>query len=260
LTYYVLDQKEVLQKSDLLSSPFPLINAVIANDQDGKIFNINGSFFILHKSEFSYFKSSSNLDSYDTILNFLTQTEDIPGYFHVYDPPKKLVDACIKNSAVNIKLRNRIQLRTMPKEALPTSEILQDFYIDRISEENFNLLEVFDLNLSHKFWRSKEDFLSNGFGFCSFTAMGQPTSVCYTACIAKSVAEIDIATLPNYRQKGLAKLVTSAFLKHCNENGIIANWDCFEDNTASLKTALNIGFEKTMNYQLLSIYNKSKKI
>ncbi len=72
------------------------------------------------------------------------------------------------------------------------------------------------------------------------------------------VAEIDVATLPDFRMKGFAKLVVGRFVDYCLDNGITANWDCFEDNLGSLKTAEHLGFKFIRSYNFLSIFNKTR--
>jgi GNAT acetyltransferase len=258
----LLNEKEISLKRNLLSSPFPLINSVVLGKQEGKIFSIGNNFFIIHKSGFSYFKHDDSFDEYDTLLNFFIQSKEIPAYFHAYDASQKLLDACVKNNKlVNIKNRNRIQLGFTGQEIVTLSgNIPEGYYLKRITKEEMPLLAVFNLDLENKFWKSEEDFLQNGFGYCMFSALHEPASICYTACIAGNVAEIDVATLQPYQQKNLAKKVVYEFLEHCIENNLIANWDCFEDNVGSLKTANSLGYKRVFEYKLLSIFNKQNDI
>ena len=251
MTYKLLNDDEIFHNRDLLSSPFPLINSVILGQQEGKIFSTGNSFFIIHKSGFSYFKHDDDFDEYNALLNFYIQSKEIPAYFHVYDAPQKLSDACIKNNElVNTKNRNRIQLRFTQQEIITLSgNIPEGYYVKRITKEEMPLLTVFNLDLANKFWKSEEDFLQNGFGYCMFNAMNEPASICYSACIAENVAEIDVATLETFQKKGLAKKTVSEFVQHCIENNIIANWDCFEDNYGSLKTAEAVGFQQLQQYR-----------
>lgn len=55
--------------------------------------------------------------------------------------------------------------------------------------------------------------------------------------------DLRIETLPEYQGRGYAKSAASAALKHIFENGKIANWGCDVTNTASLRTALALGFQ-----------------
>ena len=80
---------------------------------------------------------------------------------------------------------------------------------------------------------------------------------CVAEC-GEHTAEIDVVTLAEYQRKGLARVVVNAFVEYCINHNIVANWDCFQDNHGSLKTAGSIGFERTMSYNFLSIFNKRK--
>ncbi len=238
---------------------FPLINAVLLNLQDGIIFrDVNTQFsFILHKSGFSYI----NKKEHDCLklLQSITNSAEVPGYFHVYDPAQELITACeLETKAINIKLRKRVQLKFLSKELSKKFLPPAGYKTEKIDTANFELLSVFNLSLDNKFWRSKEDFLANGFGFIVINDNCDPVSICYTACVADKIAEIDVATIKGYQNKGLAKIVVGAFIEHCLKENIIANWDCFEENDASLKTAESLGFGRVMNYSFLSIFNKRK--
>lgn len=258
MRFELLGEEEKLNKRNLISSPFPLINSVVQGKQDGGIFAMSDNFFIIHKSGFAYFKPNDRFCDYDVLLDFLIRNNAIPNYFHVYDSPKELVDLCVKNNEFfTIKKRNRIQLKLNQKELINRPESMPSgFGIKKITKENLTALSIFNLDLTNKFWKSEEDFLQNGFGYCIFTSLGEPASICYSACVAEKVVEIDVVTLPSFQHRNLAKITTSIFVKHCIDKGIIANWDCFEDNVRSLKTALNLGFKESLKYEFLSIYIK----
>ena len=254
--YKLFTNEEVSDKKNLISTPFPLINSVVWAKQQGKVFARGDNFFILHKSGFGYFKLKEGFDDYPAFINFILQSNELPAYFHVYDAPQKLYDVCTGyKETLKIKMRKRLQLKykssafTAANNNLPAG-----FYTRQITNENFASLAVFDLHLETKFWKSATDFLQNGFGFVVFSNTGDAVSVCYSACLAGGVAEIDVATLPAFQQKGLAKEVVHKFVCHCVANNLIANWDCFEENVGSIKTAQSIGFKKMIQYNFLSIY------
>ena len=244
-----------------LVTGFPLIDAVLADFQQGKIFRdemAHELFYIIHKAGFSYIVRDDHTD-YSSVLLFLLESKDIPGYFHIYDPPTQIINLCHRNIAeVNIRLRERVQLKFNGHEKLRTFELPRDYRIEKINVDNFNKLSIFNLSLAEKFWKSKSDFEANSFGFCILNEVNVPVSICYAACVVNNTAEIDVATLPDYQRKGLARLVVNAFVESCINDNIVANWDCFQDNHASLKTAESIGFERTMSYNFLSIFNKRK--
>ena len=244
-----------------LATGFPLIDAVLAGLQQGEIFKDEKAdelFYIVHKAGFSYMVRDEHTD-YSSALLFLLESKDIPGYFHIYDPPTQIIDLCIQNTeAVNIRIRERVQLKFKGHRKLRTFNLPQNYRIEKINSDNFDNLSIFNLSLGERFWKSKSDFEANSFGFCIFNEVNEPVSLCYAACVVNHTAEIDVVTLAEYQRKGLARVVVNAFVEYCINHNIVANWDCFQDNHGSLKTAGSIGFERTMSYNFLSIFNKRK--
>jgi RimJ/RimL family protein N-acetyltransferase len=249
------------------SSPkceFPLINAVTLGSQNGIIFENArhpDSIFVIHKAAFSGFVGNVEIDASD-FFHFLINSIHIPDYFHIYDPPPHLVSSITsQDSGVKFKLRKRIQLRHDKKNRSlgNAHSAFSNEEVTRITMENFHSLEVFNLNMESKFWSSGRDFLLNGFGFVSMGAINDPHAICYSACVADNLAEIDVATLPDFQRKGLAISVVEKFVGYCLENGIQANWDCFAENIGSLKTAIRAGFEERKTYSFLTIIKPKKE-
>jgi len=238
-----------------IETDFPLINAVLLGVQQGNIFEDETNLFIIHKAGFSFFKQKKAAANYDNFIKLILNSSSIPRYFHVYDPPEELISQLGKNAHIQTRIRKRIHLKYVDERFSFKFSADENFSVQRITSDNFESLSVFDLQITSKFWNSKEDFLKNGFGFFVFAKKNEPVSVCYTACVADGEAEIDIATLGRYQKKGLAKKAASSFVQHCINNNIIANWDCFEDNIASLRVAEQIGFSQKRSYIFLSIFN-----
>ena len=252
----LLTETEALGLKDSFHTPFPVINAVLSGKQDGKIYSIQNCFFVLHKSGFAYCRAAGPDVDYNKLVEFLFLQNDLPQYFHIYDAHPVLCEAFIEDDKnVKVKMRKRVQLK-FPVATLPAGATIlpAEFYMERVTANNFSALTGFNLQLGNKFWSSAEDFLQNGFGFAIFAAGGQAVSICYAASVAGNVAEIDVATVAAYRQKGFAKKAVREFLNHCIQNNISANWDCFEDNIGSLNTAKSLGFERVKAYNFLSIY------
>ena len=224
-----------------MHTEFPLINAVLQKKQEGYVYNIGVPSFIIHKSGFSYLKLSDENDL-NSIIDFFANEQSLPMYFHIYNPPNNLIERIKNDNRFGNKLRKRIQLR-YKEDKLKTSYkdfLGKKFQIFDISRNNFESLRLFNLKLNSQFWKSESDFLKNGFGKVVIYD-NLPVSVCYTSCIVDNIAEIDIATLPARQGKGFAKIVTEAFIEISIDKGIEPNWDCFEENIPSLKTASVLG-------------------
>ena len=54
----------------------------------------------------------------------------------------------------------------------------------------------------------------------------------------QNVLPIDIETKEEYRQKGLAYLLTQYFVNACVESGLVAQWNCIDSNIASRSTVV----------------------
>ncbi|NPD90120.1 MAG: GNAT family N-acetyltransferase [Asgard group archaeon] len=97
-------------------------------------------------------------------------------------------------------------------------------------------------------WRSIEDFLSRGFGFCLVKDDKEIISWGMADWVTENQAEMGIGTSEEYRRQGFATLVTSATAEYCQKNQIKLGWHCSEHNDASWKTAEKVGFVKEREY------------
>lgn len=235
-----------------IKSPFPIINSVIEGTQDGQVYQNSDQYtFIMHKAGFGWLHPNDP-DISPRLLEVLFR-EHLPDYFHIYNPPDDVAEYFAGHPKYNVRLRNRVQLRY-----LSGNEVLENndgtFLINEIDYLNYDLCEKFNLSLDSRFWRDRLDFIGRAMGVLATDPQGNPASICYAAAVADNTAEVDILTLEPFRNKGLAKSVLKAFVNQCLRKSIIPNWDCFEDNQASLNTALSLKFEIIKRYQFLSIY------
>ncbi len=242
-----------------MKTEFPLINTVIENNQEGHVFQIGNSSFIIHKSGFSYFEIREDFAA-EEALNFLASEDKLPQYFHIYNPAVSLVNRIESDERFGIKYRKRIQLRYEGNriERKYRDKLTGSYQTQIITDINFDALEVFGLQLGNQFWKSKDDFIRIGYGTIIVNENNEPVSICYSSCVAAGIAEIDVATLSDYQGNGLAKAVTESFVSESISKNIKANWDCFESNIPSLRTAISIGFSKLKEYWFLSVYIKGK--
>lgn len=232
------------------------MNAVVSGVQVGKIFtNSSGDLFIIHKSGFSLFVAKKNSDHENHFVSLLESSTDIPQYFHIYDPPQFLIDSITRRKDLfNMRLRKRIQLRchSLTREKMTDG----NSKVHLVDESNYDNVEELGIDLGSKFWNSRKDFLKNGIGVCVLDDKRKALSICYSACLVDKVAEIDIVTHPDHRKSGFGQLVTHEFVRLALERKIIPSWDCFEDNHASVATALSSNFVVNYKYPFISIFNK----
>jgi RimJ/RimL family protein N-acetyltransferase len=92
-----------------------------------------------------------------------------------------------------------------------------------------------------RFWRSPEDFIRNSQAV-AVLHRGRPASICYAAAVADRRAEIDVLTLPEFRNLGAGKFAAMRFIAQCFERGLVPLWDCFINNAASMRLSRSLGF------------------
>jgi GNAT superfamily N-acetyltransferase len=99
-------------------------------------------------------------------------------------------------------------------------------------------------------WPSLADFRRNGFGFCAYDD-GQIVCWCTAEYVSASRCGIGIETVPTHRNSGFATSVASAFVEHCAVRGIVAHWDAWTSNVASVAVAKKLGFRVAEIYTVL---------
>jgi RimJ/RimL family protein N-acetyltransferase len=98
-------------------------------------------------------------------------------------------------------------------------------------------------------WASIDDYLAYGLGFALLEG-DEIASVCTSVFASSTGMEIDVHTAEKYRRRGLAVLVTSAFIETCLQRGKQPNWECFWDNEPSTALAGKLGFVPLPDYRV----------
>lgn len=92
-----------------------------------------------------------------------------------------------------------------------------------------------------RFWRDPSSFIESSNAVVVLYE-GNPASICYSASEADSRVEIDVLTLPDYRNLGLAKIAVVNFIKRCLNLSLSPLWDCFTNNSGSMMLCKSVGF------------------
>lgn len=87
---------------------------------------------------------------------------------------------------------------------------------------------------------SAEDFLERGFGYAA-VCNGKLAAGTSTMTVYDGGTEIQVASHPMHRRKGLAMVCAAAFVLECQKRGIRGCWDAA--NEISKKMALALGYE-----------------
>jgi hypothetical protein len=239
---------------------FPLIASVINGLQEGFIISSDKSdsdaFFVMHKFGFSQFIGNySNSNFYNDLYDYLIEKKEFPVVkVRWYAPPLiwvKTLDT-IQDKKVFRSERAQYQFNITKFDEIITQPN-KDWITESIDRNNFDTInETFGLDLDKRFWSSKKDFMINSFGY-AIRINNEYTSICYAAAIANNIAEIDVATKEQYRNKGLGKTVAYMFIRECISKGINPNWDCYTNNIPSTMLAKSLGFELNAVYNLFTI-------
>ena len=96
-------------------------------------------------------------------------------------------------------------------------------------------------------WRSTEDFLGQGFGYC--VVRGEELVAWSTAeYVSGRDTGIGIETKEKYRGRGFATAAAAAFVDHCRARGLRPYWDSWRSNAPSIGVASKVGFRELLRY------------
>lgn len=94
-------------------------------------------------------------------------------------------------------------------------------------------------------YNSPEDFAGNGFA-SGITVNGTLASVCSAALRCASGIELNVITLPAFRNRGLAEAAAAATIIKAIDQKLIPHWDAANERSARL--AMRLGFKPTGSY------------
>lgn len=233
---------------------FPLILAVIQQKQRGWVFVDDPLHpaFVMVMNNFGFMQFIGAKELNDDFIKFLESPKAyIPSYLLWYSPPlqiQKIFDGFAHEHA---RRRERARFVFNKQVIENPAECPAGFDVQYLDNELIKKIEHFKLDIGSRFWMSTDDFLENGIGACVMKD-GEVASLCYSACVVNNLAEIDVVTQEEYRGMGLAVVAAQNFMSECLRREIAPTWDCFINNTASMKLAGKLGFEQEQTYNFYS--------
>ncbi|MGE7851993.1 GNAT family N-acetyltransferase [Bacillus paramycoides] len=138
----------------------------------------------------------------------------------------------------NPELLNRMKLKSFIT-VLPNGYELRK--IDKYIANNPTLHKVSEDFTSQ--FSSIDDYVNRGVGY-SILYNGEVVCGASSYSIYDDGIEIEVATDPNHRRKGLATVVSAALILDCLENGKYPNWDAANNTSAKLAEKLGYVFDK----------------
>jgi GNAT superfamily N-acetyltransferase len=132
---------------------------------------------------------------------------------------------------------------------------LKNIKIIDLKMENINQIKN-HFNILTRFWKNENQFLKYARAKV-LLYKDNVAAICYAAACDKETVELDIMTLPEYRNIGLGKVVGSHFIYQCQQEKLNVYWDCFINNIGSVKLAESFNFLNILSkYSLLTVDRK----
>lgn len=125
---------------------------------------------------------------------------------------------------------------TFSKEDLNT-----DLRIEKINTSNIKAIQGRIIPAFS--WDSDDAFLKNGFGYVAMDGEKFAT-IAFSAAVSSEEVDIGVETNEAYRNRGLAKKLAKYMIREILADGKTPVWAHAAGNTASMKTALGVGFEE----------------
>lgn len=94
-------------------------------------------------------------------------------------------------------------------------------------------------------YKSPEEFEREGIG-CAVRVDDEIVSAASSFITFRGEIEVDVATLPAHRRKGLARACTAGLMRRCALRGLVPHWDA--QNSASRALAEELGYEVDREY------------
>lgn len=153
---------------------------------------------------------------------------------------KEIVDFFSEKSGITIEQRYFFAYRNAQPvypAALPDGFVLYEMDAAILSRIQGKITPAFS-------WRSDEEFLEKGKGFCIMHG----ENICawaFTSAVSSKEIDIGVETSLEYRNQGLAAIASARMIRYILEQQKTPVWACHAQNAASQALAKKIGFEKT---------------
>ncbi|MCR4584307.1 MAG: GNAT family N-acetyltransferase [Lachnospiraceae bacterium] len=121
----------------------------------------------------------------------------------------------------------------------------EDFHTDlRIEKIDASNIKAIQGRIIPAFsWESDDAFLKNGFGYVAMDGE-QFAAIAFSAAVSSEEVDIGVETNEAYRNRGLARILAKYMIREIMANGKTPVWAHAAGNTASMKTALGVGFKE----------------
>ncbi|MBD3286502.1 GNAT family N-acetyltransferase [candidate division WOR-3 bacterium] len=140
-----------------------------------------------------------------------------------------------------------------PGDPIPDQDIPSGFQVLQVDEKLLSETRLKNLkgitDQIDQVWRSHEEFLGYGFGFCAVKGT-EIASWCLAEYASPGRSGLGVETVSKFRRKGLATAVSAACLDYCAANNLTAYWICWKDNKPSIATANRLELQLDAEYPI----------
>ncbi|NOT12365.1 MAG: GNAT family N-acetyltransferase [Methylococcaceae bacterium] len=225
---------------------FPLIAAVLLDEQDGVVYvdnpNSPSQAYVEHTFGFAQVFGKVTADFEQELARYLLADKCFnPCKIRLYTPHLPSFLALPEyESLCSYRQRFTINTEERPYIQEIDPELEKDKTLTKVDASNISLIDD-KFGVVSRFWRTPADFILKSNAVVVFYE-GEPASLCYAAAEANHYVEIDVLTLPEYRNLGLAKLAVVNFVNQCFGLSLHPLWDCFTNNLGSMMLCKSVGF------------------
>lgn len=243
---------------------FPEVRSIIHNSNPGKIYvddtdhpksaliynqGMQGFYFVGDENNENFLKQ---IKSYienkilDELLDKKINWFEISGVSSAWE---KRIEELFKDRGIRFGFQ--IVLGLNENRFKKEGKLITDMDIRKVDKGIYEL-DVenlsFMINELELFWGTIENFFNNGIAYY-VVADDKIASICYSGFKAGNIQTIGIETLIEYKKRGYAYSLAGKYIEDCFRQGISPHWDCSEDNTASMRLAEKLGFERKDRYK-----------
>lgn len=240
------------------SSRFPLIAAVLKNKQEGRVFadrlRAPRQVFVEHAFGFAQIFGAHDAAFERALQTYILDERSFPfEKLRLFTPNlSAFLDTPETHDFRAYRQHFSFQMSEGPRSGVP----LQGTDLIDVTPDHLPAIQT-AFGVATRFWRTTNDFMQAGRAVMA-SLDGAPAALCYGAACEDGAAEIDVLTLPAFREQGLARACVARFIARCLTDGITPMWDCFTNNEGSMALCRSIGFVPiTAPYPFYTIARKS---
>ncbi len=229
-----------LAKENICNTVYPM--SIAEGFQSGDIYTDSVEYptFALfwHVSGFAYLTGRPADEDLEEIYKLMKNEDGTNPRRFVLELKDEVVRAFFQEKA-DVEEHPRYRFRLQDKES--SDEIIPDGYEVREVDAGF-LAKISGNIVPASFWRSEEEFLENGKGYCVMYG-DEVASVAFSAAVSSNQVDIGIETAQAHRNKGLAVIAAKKMVEYVKSIHKEPVWDCNVANVGSRRTAERVGFE-----------------